>query len=223
MRTRCPSPARPRAVSNPIPRLPPVTRAMRSMARVYGVAEPPRRPRRRQNEMKTMRAAVAREAGAPDSLTLDRLPVPELPPQRVLIAVRAASINPVDYKMMSGAMGTPFPLVPGRDLAGIVTEVAEGVEEFAEGDLVFGAAAWGPAGSFAEYTVAEPGTIAKVPDGLAIEQAAALPTIVNTAHTALFDVGKIGHGTRVLIAGASGGVGGIAVQLAKQAGAHVVG
>ncbi|RYG81164.1 NADP-dependent oxidoreductase, partial [bacterium] len=148
---------------------------------------------------------------------------PDLAPGRVLVAVKAASVNPVDFKMMAGEMGTPFPLVPGRDLAGIVVEVGEGVEGFAEGDAVFGSAIWGPAGAFAEYAVCDPASLAKIPALLSNELAAALPTAVFTAHTALFSVGRIGQGTRVLIAGASGGVGSLAVQLATRAGAYVVG
>lgn len=173
--------------------------------------------------MKTMRVAIAREAGPPESIELDRLPVPVLAPGHVLVAVNAASVNPVDVKMMSGSMGTPFPLVPGRDVAGNVVEVGEGVTEFEEGDAVFGTALWGPAGSFAEYVVCAPGALAKIPALLSNELAAALPSIVFTAHQGLFEIGHVTEGTRVLIAGASGGVGGMAVQLAKRAGAHVVG
>lgn len=173
--------------------------------------------------MKTMRVAVAREAGPPESIELDRLPVPELAPGLVLVAVKTASVNPVDFKMMAGHMGTPFPLVPGRDLAGNIVEVGEGVTEFEEGDAVFGSAVWGPAGTFAEYVECDPKGLAKIPALLSNEAAASLPTSVFTAQSALFDVGGIGEGTRILIAGASGGVGGIAVQLAKRAGAYVVG
>lgn len=173
--------------------------------------------------MKTMRVAIAREAGPPQSIELDRLPVPDLAPGRVLVAVKAASVNPVDIKMMSGTMGTPFPLVPGRDLAGTVIEVGGGVEGLEEGDAVFGSAVWGPAGAFADMVVCDPASLAKIPALLSDEMAAALPTIVFTAHEGLFDRGEIGSGNRVLITGASGGVGGMAVQLAKRAGAYVVG
>ncbi len=173
--------------------------------------------------MKTMRVAVAKEAGPPESIEFDRVPLPDLAPGRVLVSVKTASVNPVDVKMMAGTMGTPFPLVPGRDLAGIVVGLGEGVEGFEEGDAVFGSTLWGPEGSFADYAVCDPAALAKIPPLLSNELAAALPSIVFTAPQGLFQIGRVVDGTRVLITGASGGVGGMAVQLAKRAGAYVVG
>ena len=171
-----------------------------------------------------MKAAVAPEAGAPDRIEiLDRQMIPEPAPGTVRVHVKYAGVNPVDVKMLAGDLGTLFPYTPGRDLAGTVESLGEDVEQFAEGDIVFGSTPFGPAGSFATYAVCHADGIAKVPDGLALDVAAALPTAVFTAHQALFAHGELKSGERVLIAGASGGVGSMAVQLAKRAGATVVG
>ncbi len=171
-----------------------------------------------------MKAAVAPEAGAPDRIEiLPRQSVPEVAPGTVRVQVRYASVNPVDVKMLAGAFPVPFPFIPGRDLAGIVESVGEGVTGFEPGDAVFGSPPFGPAGAFAQYVVCLPAGLAKIPDGLAFEIAACLPTVVFTAHQALFEHGGLTSGERVLVAGASGGVGSMAVQLAKRAGATVVG
>jgi NADPH:quinone reductase-like Zn-dependent oxidoreductase len=165
-----------------------------------------------------MQAVLIRETGSPDVLHYEEADRPEPGDGEVLISVRAVSINPVDWKQRRGLSQTDVPAVLGRDVSGTV-EVSR-AEGFAEGDEVFGMAA---SGGYAEYTTASAAAIAKKPDGLGHEQAAALPVAGMTAWQALFDRGGLEGGQTALIAGAAGGVGHLAVQFAKRAGARVIG
>lgn len=170
-----------------------------------------------------MKAARIVQPGPIEHLELGETPTPEPSPGQLLVRVNYAGVNPVDYKMLAGMFGPEFfPLTPGRDLAGTVAALGEGTEGFAIGDRVFGSALWGPAGTFAEEVITDPVHIVATPVGLSEELAAALPTAVITADQALFAHGELKEGERVLIAGASGGVGLMAIQLAKRAGATVV-
>jgi NADPH:quinone reductase-like Zn-dependent oxidoreductase len=165
-----------------------------------------------------MRAVVIRETGDPEVLKVEELDRPEPGEGEVLIGVRAASVNPVDWKNRRGASPTDLPAVLGRDVSGAV-EVSR-AEGYAEGEDVFGNT---PGGAYAEFATAPAGVIAKKPDGLAHEQAAALPVAGMTAWQALFDRGGLKRGQTALIAGAAGGVGHLAVQFAKLEGARVIG
>ena len=169
-----------------------------------------------------MKAAIALNPGSPDVVEVVETETPEPTPGQVLVKVLFASVNPVDAKMVEGAMGNRFPMIVGFDFAGTVDKLGEGVEAFKEGDRVFGQAPWGPPGSFAKYCLAVAEEIAPIPGNMDPAIAACLPVAGTTAHQALFEVGRLGPGETVLIAGASGGVGAFAVQLAKRAGAHVV-
>ena len=173
-----------------------------------------------------MRAVVLRGFGGPEVLRLEQADRPEPIPTEVLVRVRAAGINPVDAKTRAGrgmaaALGEP-PLILGWDVAGVVEEVGAGVTRFAPGDEVFGMP-WFPrqAGAYAEYVTAPSRHFAPLPHGLTVAQAAGLPLAGLTAWQALVDLACITDGDRVLVHAAAGGVGHLAVQIAKARGAHV--
>lgn len=165
-----------------------------------------------------MRAVVVHETGEPEVLRLEEAERPEPGDGEVLIAVEAASVNPIDWKHRRGLADKQLPAVLGSDVSGTV--VASRAEGFAEGDEVFGFAA---GGAYAEYARASAAVIAKKPAGLGHEQAAAIPVAGLTAWQALFDRGRLEEGQTALIAGAAGGVGHFAVQFARHAGARVIG
>ena len=146
---------------------------------------------------------------------------------QVLVEVHAASINPVDWKIRSGylkdMMPLNFPATLGGDFAGAVTEVGEEVSEFKTGDEVFGSAIVlnGGSGSFAQFLVANVANIAHKPKTVNFEQAAALPLVGASAVQALEEHIKLQGGQKILIHGGAGGIGHVAIQLAKVLGAHV--
>jgi NADPH:quinone reductase-like Zn-dependent oxidoreductase len=165
-----------------------------------------------------MDAVVIHETGGPEVLALEEIDRPEAADGEVVIRVRAASVNPVDWKRRRSLERDDLPAVLGQDVSGTV-EVAR-AEGFAEGDEVFGIAS---SGGYAEYaTAAARSTARKLPE-VPFEQAAAIPVSGLTAWQALFDRGGVEHGQTVLIAGAAGGVGHFAVQFAHHAGARVIG
>ena len=177
----------------------------------------------------SMKAIVHRCYGSPDVVKLETLAKPTLPDDRVLVKVHAASVNPADWHYLRGnpyimramvGLGTPNDIQLGVDFAGTVEAVGRNVTRFKPGDAVFG----GRDGSFAEYvSVRANGALALKPANLTFEQAAAVPIAAVTALQALRDKGKIQPGQKVLINGASGGVGTFAVQIAKSFGADVTG
>ncbi|HEY3852456.1 MAG TPA: NAD(P)-dependent alcohol dehydrogenase [Steroidobacteraceae bacterium] len=176
-----------------------------------------------------MKAMVYRCYGSPEVVKLETLEKPRPAPGRMLIKVAAASVNPLDWHYLKGepylmravvGMGSPNDIRLGVDFAGTVEAVGENVTQFKPGDAVFG----GADGSFGEYvTVRAAGSVAPKPASLTFEQAAAVPIAGVTALQALRDYGKVRPGQRVLINGASGGVGTFAVQIAKILGANVTG
>lgn len=154
------------------------------------------------------------------------IPIPEVKPMHVLIQVKATSLNPIDTKIRSGVFAKfapEFPAVIHGDVSGIVTEVGEGVTEFKIGDEVYGFAGGvkGSGGALAEYMLADARLLAHKPKNLSFAEAAALPVVSITAWEALFKRAKIQAGDEILIHGGTGGVGHVAVQLAKWAGAKV--
>jgi NADPH:quinone reductase-like Zn-dependent oxidoreductase len=185
-----------------------------------GSAGPPRIP---------MKAVVYCEYGGPDVLNVVQVEKPVPDSGEVLVRVRAAAVNPLDWHMMRGTpyigrlgMGLRRPAVIrfGVDFAGMVEAIGPGVTQFAEGDEVFG----GRTGALAEYvTVHEDAGIALKPAALTFEQAAALPVAGVAALQGVRDEGRVRAGQKVLINGASGGVGTLAVQIAKAEGAQVTG
>ncbi len=174
-----------------------------------------------------MKAIVYRCYGSPDVVKLEDVPKPTLEDDRILVKVHAASVNPLDWHYMRGkpyvmrpdvGMGAPEDIHLGVDFAGTVEAVGKNVTQFKPGDEVFG----GADGSFAEYVkVRAAGAVAAKPANLTFEQAAAMPIAAITALQALRDKGELQAGQRVLINGASGGVGTYAVQIAKALGGDV--
>ena len=177
----------------------------------------------------SMKAIVYRCYGSPDVLKLEDIAKPEAADDRVLVKVHAASVNPLDWHYMRGkpyvmrataGLGTPNSIHMGVDFSGTVAAVGKNVKQFKPGDEVFG----GRSGAFAEYvSVAENGALVLKPANVTMEQAASVPIAAVTALQALRDKGKIQPGQKVLINGASGGVGTFAVQIAKTFGAEVTG
>jgi NADPH:quinone reductase-like Zn-dependent oxidoreductase len=165
-----------------------------------------------------MRAVLLSETGGPEVLRVEDVPTPEPDDGQVLIRVRAASINPIDWKQRRGLSQKQLPAVLGNDISGTVERSR--TEGFAEGEDVFGFA---PGGGYAEFAVAPAQAIATKPPALSHEQAAALPVSGLTAWQALFDRGGLQRGQTLLVAGAAGGVGHLAVQLGRHAGARVIG
>jgi NADPH:quinone reductase-like Zn-dependent oxidoreductase len=165
-----------------------------------------------------MRAVVMHVTGDADALHLEEAERPEPEDGEVLVRVRAAAVNPVDWKYRRGLVARPLPAVLGEDISGTVEASRAG--GFAPGDQVFGIAS---SGGYAEFALASASALAIKPDQLSYEQAAALPVSAMTAWQALFDRGQLEQGQTVLIAGAAGGVGHLAVQLAKHAGTRVIG
>lgn len=165
-----------------------------------------------------MKAVVLRTTGSADVLHIEEVRRPEPGENDVLIGVRAAAVNPVDWKYRRGIAERQLPAVLGEDCAGIVEESR--VEGIAPGDKVFGITT---SGGYAEYATASGSAIAIKPDALSYEQSAALPVSGMTAWQGLFDRGGLEPGQTVLVAGAAGGVGHLAVQFAKHASARVIG
>src|SRR3990172_4428344 len=174
-----------------------------------------------------MKAIVHDRYGSPDVLELQEVEKPNVTDDGVLVRVRAASVNPADWYGMTGlpyvgraVMGLfkPKQRVLGVDFAGTVEAVGEDITEFRPGDDVFG----GRSGSFAEYVCVRNAVVLK-PANVTFEQAAAVPIAALTALQGLRDKGQVQPGHKVLINGASGGVGTFAVQIAKALGAEVTG
>jgi NADPH:quinone reductase-like Zn-dependent oxidoreductase len=167
-----------------------------------------------------MKAVQFSEYGDPEVLHVAEVDEPHAGPGQIRIAVRAAGVNPIDWKVRSGMMAErPLarPTTPGSDVAGVVDEVGEGVEDVTVGDEVFGFAIGGGA---AEHTLLA--HYARKPEGLSWEEAGGFPVAVETA-TRTLDLLGAGEGQTVLITGAAGGVGTAAVQLARLRGARVIG
>lgn len=171
-----------------------------------------------------MKAVQIYSFGGPDVLRVEELPIPAPGPDEVLIKVEAASVNPVDYKIRSGAFkpdGLQTPMTLGRDVSGTVAQMGRNVRGFDAGDPVY-ALLDVDHGSYAEYVVAKASQVVRKPEKLDYLQAAAVPLAAMTAWQGLFDHGDLKSGERVLIHGASGGVGHFAVQFAKDRGAYVI-
>ncbi len=175
-----------------------------------------------------MKAIVYCDYGSPDVLKLEDVEKPAAGDDEVLVRVRAASVNPYDWHFMRGTpylmrieTGLRKPKVTrlGVDFAGTVEAVGKNVMEFKPGDEVFS----GVTGAFAEYVAISEGRLARKPKNITFEQVATVPIAAKTALQALRDHGKVQPGQKVLINGASGGVGTFAVQIGKWLGAHVTG
>ncbi|MDV2997964.1 MAG: Zinc-type alcohol dehydrogenase-like protein [Chroococcidiopsis sp. SAG 2025] len=173
-----------------------------------------------------MKAIVINAYGNEDVLNYTDVERPEPKVDEVLVKVHAAAVNPADWKIRDG-MGEQFgfklPLILGGDIAGTVEAVGDGVESFKQGDAVYGITLASLSGGYAEYAVAKADAIALKPESITFEAAAAIPIAALTAWQAMFDVAHLSSGQKILITGASGGVGSMAVQLAKAKGAIAIG
>ncbi len=175
-----------------------------------------------------MKAAQISEYGDADvvKVTPDA-PKPTPIDDQVLVEVHAASINPFDWKVRKGFMHQmkplEFPATLGGDIAGVVIQVGKNVSQFTAGDKVYGQAGLfgGGSGAFAEFATTSPKSIAKIPEGLDFTQAAALPLTGASAIQALEGHIQLQSGQKILIHGGAGGIGTMAIQIAKHIGAHV--
>ena len=170
-----------------------------------------------------MQAVRFHNYGPPSVLVVDRVPTPEPKAGEVLLRVRAAGVNPVDWKFRAGFirnfMPITLPYTPGVDVAGTVERVGPGVTEFEPGEDVFGRAS----GTYAEYAIAPVTTIArKPPMGSASTRRRPFTVGGVTAWVGLFDAAHLEAGQRLLVQGGAGGVGALAVQLGHWKGAHVI-
>jgi len=176
-----------------------------------------------------MKAIAINEFGGRDKLQLMDLPVPEYGPEEMLVKVRAAGVNPVDWKIREGYLNDlfphEFPVILGWDAAGTVERVGQRVSRFKEGDEIF-AYCRKPmvhGGSYADFIVLQEEHTALKPKNISFEEAASIPLAALTAFQALFDGANLTSQETVLIHAAAGGVGSFAVQLAKERGAVVLG
>ena len=172
----------------------------------------------------TMQAAVLRNHGAP--FHIGPVSRPESAPGQVLVRIKASAVNPLDLKIRKGEAAharQPLPAILGIDLAGIVDSVGTGVTQFHRGDEVYGmtGGVGGLQGSLAEFISADANLLARKPANFAMREAAALPLISITAWEGLVDRAAVQQGQKVLVHGGAGGVGHIAVQLARAFGAEV--
>ena len=171
-----------------------------------------------------MKAMVAREYGSPEVLKLEDVPRPVPKENEVLVRVIAGGVNPVDTLIVSGKyakeFGTYLPLTPGYDIAGVVEQTGAKITKLKVGDPIYGYILWG--GGFAQYDIATEGEVAIKPKSLNYEEAASVPLVALTAWQALIDAAKLTTGQTVLIHGGSGGVGTMAIQIAKARGARVI-
>jgi NADPH:quinone reductase-like Zn-dependent oxidoreductase len=170
-----------------------------------------------------MKAIVINTYGNEDVLNYVDVERPEPKADEVLVKVHVAGVNPVDWKIRDGMgerLGLKLPIFLGGEIAGTIEKIGGDVKDFKEGDAVYGIVT---SGGYAEYAIAKIGEIATKPQSLDFENAAAIPLGALTAWQAMFDLANLSSGQRLLITAASGGVGSLAVQLAKAKGAFVIG
>lgn len=158
-------------------------------------------------------------------LAVEDVPVPEPGPRDVLVRVHAAAVNPVDSLVRQGVFAVserPLPWIPGYDVAGTVVAVGSAGTGWSVGDVVYGSPSLARDGSYAQYLAVDAEEIAAAPRTLSLESAAAVPLVTLTAWKALFDLGGLEPGETVLVHAGAGGVGTMAIQLARHRGAKVV-
>lgn len=173
-----------------------------------------------------MRAIAINEFGGPEVFQEIEVPTPTAADGHVVIAVKASAVNPVDYKVRDGRaefLCPQFPAILHADCAGVVAEVGAGVTDFKPGDEVyaFSSGLMGKPGALAEFMAADTRMITHKPKSISFEEAAALPLVTVTAWYSLIDCFQIGPEHTILVQGGTGGVGHVAVQLAKSRGAKV--
>jgi alcohol dehydrogenase len=172
-----------------------------------------------------MKALVIRGYGQNDVVRLEDMPEPTVGPRDVLIEVRSASLNPIDFKIRGGKLKAirkyAFPLILGCDVSGVVREAGPEVTRFKVGDAVFARLEKDRMGGFAERVAANEDVVARKPDALDHDHAAALPLVGLTSWQALTEIASVEKGNKVLIHAGAGGIGTVAIQLAKHLGATV--
>ena len=173
-----------------------------------------------------MRALMLTRYGGPEATDLrDGVPMPSVGPRQVLVKVRAAGLNPVDFKTRDGKLKVirryPLPAVMGNEVAGVVESVGSGVTRFAVGDYVYARLNKDTMGGLAEWAAVDEDHLARMPASLTFEEAAAVPLAALTALQALRDELRLQRGQRVVISGGAGGVGTFAIQIARHYGARV--
>ncbi len=177
--------------------------------------------------MKTMKAVVIHSYGGRDTLISEEVPVPEIAKDEVLIKVRAAGVNPVDWKVRAGYMKEmlpyEFPLILGWDVSGTVEKTGSEVTRLNAGDNVYALADISRNGAYAEFIAMKADHVALKPDTLDHVHAASVPLAALTAWQAIFSAADLSEGQKILIHAAAGGVGCFAVQLAKWKGANILG
>jgi NADPH:quinone reductase-like Zn-dependent oxidoreductase len=179
----------------------------------------------RREEEEIMKAVQIARYGSEEVLELVEVEKPQPGAGEVLVKVKAAAVNPVDWKIRDGSgemFGLKLPLILGCEVAGTVEAVGDQVKDFAVGDDVYGFLGE-YSGGYAEYVAAPASEFVRKPKQIDFDTAAAVPVAALTAWQGIFDHGKLTSGQRILITGASGAVGSMAVQLAKNKGAHVIG
>ncbi|EJX8084930.1 NADP-dependent oxidoreductase [Enterococcus faecalis] len=171
-----------------------------------------------------MKAALIHKYGQKE-LSIEEVLLPTIHDNDVLVKIIAASINPIDLKTKDGKvkmlLNYQMPLILGSDFAGIVVSVGKNVQNFRMGDAVYGRVPKNRVGTFAEYIAVDQAAVAMKPKNLTFEEAAAIPLVGLTSYQALHDIMNVQPGQKVLIQAGSGGIGTIAIQLAKLAGAYV--
>lgn len=174
-----------------------------------------------------MKAVRFYEYGGPEVLKYEDAPRPEPAAGEILVRVHAAAVNPVDWKVRAGYfknfMTYQLPLIPGWDFSGVVEAAGQGVTAWKKGDEVYGRPDLSRNGAYAEYIAVKAAEVARKPKSLDHSKASSIPLAALTAWQALFDAGRLQAGQRVLIHAAAGGVGTLAVQLARWKGAHGIG
>jgi len=172
-----------------------------------------------------MKAIVIEQYGGKDQLIEKQVETPQPEAGQVLVEMKATSINPIDWKVREGylkeMLDFDFPIILGWDAAGVIKEVGQDVDQFKVGERVFARPATTRLGTYAEYAVIDEEQLARIPENIPFDEAAAVPLAGMTAWQCLVDFAQIKEGDWVLIHAGSGGVGHYAIQLAKQMGAYV--
>jgi NADPH:quinone reductase-like Zn-dependent oxidoreductase len=166
-----------------------------------------------------MKAAIINEFGSPDVFEISDIEMPIVNPDQLVIKVKTVGLNPIDWKQRKGnhklILGSPFPIVLGYDVCGEVVELGDEIKKFKIGDIVFGSLDNKYGGALAEFTIGHENCFSLKPENITDEEAAAFPMVSMTVLQAFRDKSKLQTGQTVLINGASGGVGHIAMQITK--------
>ena len=172
-----------------------------------------------------MKAIVIDQYGGREQLKEREVEMPSISDDQVLLETYATSINPIDWKLREGYLKEmfpfEFPIILGWDASGIVVETGKNVSRFKKGDRVFARPATTKNGTYSEYTAVDENLLAKIPEKMSFEEAAAIPLAGLTAWQCIVDIGKVNKGDKVLIHAGAGGVGIYAIQIAKSFGAFV--